>query len=311
MRTWPALDVGWLQRAAATADVGAGLSEVHRLQVALLDYTVTAVDERAADSWRVFFDTSTDRDAAARELSHQFPALTFQALDEPDEDWATRSQAALRAVHVGRVLVAPPWDIPDAIRPRPNTTAVGESPPLRDELLGAAPLSSGTIVVVIRPSMGFGTGHHATTRLCLAALQSLDLHGRRALDVGTGSGVLAIAAARLGAADVLAIDDDPDALLAARDNLSLNPGVMVTLSPADVRSSGLEPRDLVVANLTGGLLIQVAGRLHDLTTASARLILSGFQTHEEADVRRVYPAFAVSARTQEDEWLCVTLQRTP
>ena len=309
MRTWPALDVGRLQPAAATADVGAALSEADLLQVALLDYTVTAVDERAADSWRVFFNTAADRDAAACELSRRFPALTLQALDVPDEDWAVRSQAAVRAVRVGRVIVAPPWDLPDAIRPRQDTTAAGESSSLGDELLGAAPLSSGIIVIVIRPSMGFGTGH-ATTRLCLAALQSLDLHGRRALDVGTGSGVLAIAAARLGAADVLAIDDDPDALLAARDNLSLNPGVAVTLCPADVRSSDFEPRDLVVANLTGGLLIQAAGRLHDLTTASVRLILSGLQTHEEADVRRVYRGFVLSARTQEDEWLCVTLQRT-
>jgi ribosomal protein L11 methyltransferase len=278
MRTWPALEVGRL------VETGDGRLEL--FQAALLDYDVAAIDEAAADTWRVFFQTPSARDTAARGLAPQFPELTLQAVEIPDDDWAARSQAALRSVEVGHIVVAPPWDVPTPAAPESRT------------------------VIVIQPSMGFGTGHHASTRLCLAALQQIDVGGRRVLDVGTGSGVLAIAASRLGAADVVAIDDDADAIRAARENLALNPGGRVQFQLMDVRSSGLSPCDIVIANLTGGLLRQAAGRLHDLTAASGRLILGGFLAHEEAEVRAAHSALALAARSQEDEWICITLERT-
>jgi ribosomal protein L11 methyltransferase len=195
--------------------------------------------------------------------------------DVADEDWATRSQENLRALRVGNVIVAPPWDVPTTI--------------------------------VIQPSMGFGTGHHATTRLCLAALQRLDLSGRSVLDVGTGSAVLAITASRLGAADVTGIDDDGDAIHAAWENLALNPGAAVSLVEGDFRTLELIPADVVLANLTGALLIAGAERLRRLVNARGRLILSGLMTHEEADVVSALSAFTVEQRSEEDGWVCVLL----
>jgi ribosomal protein L11 methyltransferase len=163
--------------------------------------------------------------------------------------------------------------------------------------------------------MGFGTGHHATTRLCLAALQALDLRGKRVLDVGTGSGVLAIAASRLGAAAVVGIDDDPDAIASATENVHLNEGANVQLETADLRSASPEPGrraslgqfDVVIANLTGGLLVQAAGALQAVTAPGGLLVLSGFMTHEEGNVLAAYDGFEARSRTAEDEWLCVTL----
>ena len=276
MRTCPALEVSFN---GGDADL---------LHAALLDYRVTAIDD-AAERWRVFFTSGADRDRAANELPRQFPELSFQPVDVPDEDWAARSQAGLRAVRVGDIIVAPPWDVDDPAGP----------------LRGTRPT-----IVVIQPSMGFGTGHHASTRLCLGALQQIDVRGLSVLDVGTGSGVLAIAASRLGASSVLAIDDDPDAIQSAGENLVLNPGVDVTLRTVDLRSATLGSHDVVTANLTGGLLIQAAGRLRDLAAASGRLILSGFLKDEEAGVRDAYSDFTIQSRSAEDEWLCVTLQRT-
>ena len=111
--------------------------------------------------------------------------------------------------------------------------------------------------------------------------------------------MLAIAASLLGAAPVVAIDDDPDAIQAAWENLPLNPWRDVTLSAADLRSADLPAFDIVLANLTGGLLIQAAARLRDLTSADGRLILSGFMAHEEADVLAAFAAFAVAQRARK------------
>ena len=274
VRTWPALDVH-------------PVSEL--LQAALIDYETTAIDERSPDDWRVFFTTVSERDRAATALRSAFPTLTIASIDVPDENWAARSQASLRAVRVGNIVVAPPWDVPAGPQSRTR--------PAQD------------LVIVIQPSMGFGTGHHATTRLCVAALQRLDLRGRSVLDVGTGSGVLAIAASLLGASRSVGIDDDGDAIAAARENLDLNPQAEVTLLVQDLRSTDVGSADIVIANLTGGLLMSAALTIQDFVTRGGSLVLSGLMTVEESDVLSAFPAWRVEHRLEEDEWLCLTLIR--
>jgi ribosomal protein L11 methyltransferase len=290
VRTWPAIEVGRLKPAAKDAP--------DLLQAALVDYRIAAIDESTADLWRVFFSTSAERDRAAADLIRQFPGLTLTPLDVPDDDWVARSQAGLRAVRVGNIIVAPPWDIPHTGRLKLDLSADSNTAGLRRP-----------VVIVIKPSMGFGTGHHATTRLCLAALQRLDLHGKSAIDIGTGSGVLAIAASRLGAAPVIGVDDDANAMQAAAENLTLNRGADVTLMTADVRSASPGTFDLVTANLTGSLLIGAASQLRGLAKPEARLILSGFLRHEEQGVLAAYQEFTVTNRAEEEEWVCVSVQR--
>ena len=271
-KTWPALDIAF-----------GDLALFDLVQAALVDFHITAVQELPPGpitpfAWRAFFTAAASRDDAAAALRRSFPTITVTATDIEDDDWAARSQASLHAIKVGRIVVAPPWDVPK----EPDT-----------------------LTIVIQPSMGFGTGHHATTRLCLEALQEIDLRGARVIDVGTGSGVLAIAAARLGASQVLGIDDDEDAITSARESLSLNPGADVTLGVLDLRRTTLKPFDLAIANLTGALLISAAAALGSLS--SGRLVLSGFQSHEEHDVVEAFHGWRVERHAEEDEWGCVTM----
>jgi ribosomal protein L11 methyltransferase len=282
VRTWPALDIH-------------PVSEL--LQVALVDYDASAVDERSADDWRVFFTSPRERDRAAAALKVEFPEATIESIDVPDENWAARSQASLRAVRVGSIVIAPPWDVPAG-----SPVSIDQAGP-RNTTRRSDPL-----VIVIQPSMGFGTGHHASTRLCIDALERLNVGGRTVLDVGTGSGVLAIAASLLGASRSVGIDDDADAIAAARGNLELNPQAEATLLVADLRATDVGPADVVIANLTGGFLISAARTLQDLVARGGWLVLSGLMAVEETDVLAAFPTWTVEHRSEEDEWLCLVLK---
>jgi ribosomal protein L11 methyltransferase len=152
--------------------------------------------------------------------------------------------------------------------------------------------------------MGFGTGHHATTRLCLAALQTLDLAGSFVVDVGTGSGILAIAAYRLGARDAMGIDSDPDAVRAAIENLQLNNTAdAVRFRVRDLTSSGLPAADVVTANLTGALLRRHASLLMGLLRPSGTLIISGVQAEEREAVAAAFEAADEIWEASEEGWV--------
>jgi ribosomal protein L11 methyltransferase len=254
--------------------------------LALLDdFHPSAVDTHESVV-TVFFPDAARRDRARDVVARAHPQVRVQARDVDDEDWARRSQENLTPITVGRITIAPPWaaDLHSSSNPKP--------------------LAPGPFTVVIAPSMGFGTGHHASTRLCLGALQELTLTGLRVLDVGTGSGVLAIAARMLGAGETIGIDDDPDAIQAAIENLALNPGVaQVRFEVTDLRTASLPGADVITANLTGALLIRSADLLLRTLKPGGSLIVSGLQSHERDDVIRAFGPAQVVWESGEDEWV--------
>lgn len=251
------------------------------------DYAPSAIEERD-DGLRAFFSSCDARDAALRAMSSRFPAVP---VDVPDQDWARRSQENLSPVRVGRITI------------HPNR--------LFDPNAESSIAVPGGIEIVIAPSMGFGTGHHATTRLCLAAMQDVDVRGRAVLDVGTGSGVLAIAAIRLGAARALGIDNDPDAIQAAHDNRALNPQAPnVAFACADLSAGSLPPADILTANLTGALLMRAAGTLLAAVRSGGILILSGLLADERDAVVRAFDGGTVVWERTEDEWVGLAVKKS-
>lgn len=234
--------------------------------------------------WNVCFNDADERAQAAEAIRAALPDLAIEAVDLPDEDWAARSQAALTMVHAGRFIIAPPWDMPAA--------------------------DVDATVIVIEPSMGFGTGHHATTRMCLRLLSDLDVSDLTVLDLGTGSGVLTMAAALSGARRVIGIDVDVDAIQSAETSARMNtlPDTL-EFQVSDFRLSPPAPADVVLANLTGGMLTSSGAAIAALVKPGGQMILSGFDHTEVDAVLTAFAGFKEVTRLTEDNWIALQLRR--
>lgn len=211
--------------------------------------------------------------------------VTVEAALVPPIDWEAQFRAHHRPRPIGRrLLVAPPWDVPPA---------------------------PGRHVLVIEPGMAFGTGQHATTRACLEEIEAtIDGGGvRRALDVGTGSGLLAAALAALGVPEIVALDADPAVLPLARANLRTNGAGRVLLLGGTV-DAVRGSFDLVVANLLADVLVADADRLTRVVARGGHLIVSGLLDDQAQAVGAAYPRFRRVAERSEERWRTLHLVRT-
>jgi len=280
-RLYPALELRWPARPDD--------DHVERV-VAEIDHEHPFAIDEIVNGIRVFLPSIAACERSALLIRAIDSDAATTTIDVSDEDWAERSQSSLAPIQIGRVLVSP------------NEGAQAATP--------------GDLVIVVTPSMGFGTGHHASTRLCLRLLQGVPLEGGAVLDVGTGSGILAIAARKLGARIVVATDIDADALFAARENLERNAEPDVRLHHGDLANARLELGrmfDVVLANLTGALLARQAPSLGALTSPGGTLIASGFQSHEVDDVSAALLAAGLSIvqRLDEEDWVGILARLEP
>ncbi|MBI1800064.1 MAG: 50S ribosomal protein L11 methyltransferase [Chloroflexi bacterium] len=212
---------------------------------------------------------------------YPFPAAQFRELRE--DDWANAWKSFHPVQHVGaRVVLKPTWR---EYQPQP-----------------------GELVVELDPGMAFGTGQHPSTRFCLLALERHIRPGMSVLDVGTGSGILAIAAAKLGASAVFAFDDDPLAAQIARENVALNRlGERVRLAAGTLDALNLEPEawDLILINILAPVIVALLPRARLLLRPGGQVILSGIIATQESDVLDALRAVGLTLveRQQEGDWV--------
>ncbi|HEY2781480.1 MAG TPA: 50S ribosomal protein L11 methyltransferase [Steroidobacteraceae bacterium] len=164
------------------------------------------------------------------------------------------------------------------------------------------------VVVWLDPGLAFGTGTHPTTALCLQILDSLPLSGKRLIDYGCGSGILGLAALKLGAAHVVAVDLDPQALLATRDNANRN-GVAAGITVQGIEAD-LAPAHCIVANILAGPLIDLAPKLTLACESGGHLLLSGLLKRQAYSVKAAYASgFDIVQVIERDEWCCIYARR--
>ena len=245
---------------------------------ALWDHGTCGVEVKPACGGRVelvaYFERDPDPDRP--DLQRALPGAELALVAVPEVDWVARFREGFRPFQVGRFLVAPRWDAP---APSPG-------------------------VLVVDPGRAFGTGTHETTRLCLESLE--DLASRRplgrTLDLGSGTGLLAVAAGRLGAGPLVASDIDPEATASSRLHARLN-GARAHVVRAD-GGRGFRPGsfDLVLANLMALLLIDRASEIRALVAPGGALVVSGLLLDDVPPVRDAYAACGVPRERTLGEW---------
>jgi ribosomal protein L11 methyltransferase len=171
-----------------------------------------------------------------------------------------------------------------------------------------APQDPDAVVVRLDPGLAFGTGTHPTTALCLQILDSLPVAGRRVIDYGCGSGILALAALKLGAAGAVAVDLDPQALLATRENARHNR--VASSIKVQGTEAPLSAAFFVMANILAGPLIELAPKLTAACEPGGHLLLSGLLKTQAFAVKAAYSSgFDMVQVIERDEWCCIHARR--
>ena len=282
----------WLQIKARITDAEAPQMEqlfqsVGAVSGTLLDAEDEPVFQLDPDStplWQqtllcALFEENTDPDAVIATLIAGSRLLESDLLTEKiaDQDWERAWMSDFKPMRFGeRLWVCPSWSEP----PEPDA-----------------------VNIMLDPGLAFGSGTHPTTALCLAWLDSQQLVNKSVIDYGCGSGILAIAAALLGAGRVVAVDNDPQAVTASSNNRDMN-GISADLMTVHLPGEPHEPADVVVANILSGPLADLTPVLAGLTRPGGKLILSGVLADQtEALMASYEPFFTMQPPVIQDEWV--------
>ena len=263
----------------------------------LWDYTdLKESEETEVVRVKAYWALDEELEGKLQNLSERLASLAQHGIDKgagtvswqavADEDWAETWKEFFHTEKIGaRTVIKPTWEEYEA--------------------------KAGEIVVELDPGAAFGTGQHATTSLCIRALEDLVQPGMTVFDVGTGSGVLAIVAAKLGAKRVEAVDFDPVAVRVARENVRQNgaEGVVRT-ERSDLLKSVEGEADLIIANIIADIIVRLFGEVKGSLAAGGTMLLSGIIEDRLADVVEASGrhGFSVEKIEQEKGWAAVVVK---
>lgn len=292
----PWLELSLIVAADRQADIEAALDDVGALSVTLLDAEDHPIFEPGPGEtplWpqiamSALFDGASDRVGLVHALTELVPDLAPERIGfrlVEDQDWTRVWMDQFQPMRFGRRL----WIYPSTIEP-----------PADD---------ADAIVVRLDPGLAFGTGTHPTTALCLQWLDGLDLAGKTVIDYGCGSGVLAIAALKLGAARVVGVDNDPQALAASRDNAERN-GIAAGLELVAPEEFSARRADVLVANILAGPLHELAPLFAANLVGGGAIALSGILNGQQHELGERYAEWidAIVFELRED-WVRISGRR--
>ncbi len=221
-----------------------------------------------------------------RPSTDALPSISIRVI--PDENWNAQWEATIQPVRVSRrIVIAPTW-----------------------QSYAAQP---GDIVLTIDPKMSFGTGYHESTRLILRMLEDSVRAGSTVLDVGTGTGVLAIAAVRLGAASAVGVDPDEWSYLNALENVRLNGvGTRIDIRQGDIQAAPGGPFDIIAANIQRSIIEPIIGDMLVRLAPAGLILLSGLLRDDREPMTRTLHAAGLSVghALEENEWIALSVSRT-
>jgi ribosomal protein L11 methyltransferase len=296
----PWLELSLTVRAEQQPGVEEALDELGALSITLQDADAETPDEQAIFEpgvgelplWptitlNALFDANTDRRGLIEALGELLPWLEPDQLafrDVADEDWERAWMDQFKPMPFGRRLWIYPWNI---------------EPPADDDL----------VVVRLDPGLAFGTGTHPTTALCLEWLDGLDLAGKTLIDYGCGSGILAIAALKLGAAHAVGVDNDPQALVASTDNAERN-GVAERLALFLPEDHVVELAEVFVANILAGPLGELAPTFAAAAQPGAPFAISGILNGQQDELLLRYAEWFEELRVDiREDWVRISGRR--
>jgi ribosomal protein L11 methyltransferase len=296
----PWLELSLTVRAEQQPRVEEALDDLGALSITLQDADAETPDEQAIFEpgvgelplWptitlNALFEADTDRRGLSEALGDLLPWLEpdhMQFRDVADEDWERAWMDQFKPMQFGRRLWIYPWNI---------------EPPADDD----------SVVVRLDPGLAFGSGTHPTTALCLEWLDGLELAGKRVIDFGCGSGILAIAALKLGAGSAIGVDNDPQALTASADNAERNDVAdrLALFLPEDLEA---EPAEVFIANILAGPLGELAPTFAAATQPGAPFAISGILQGQEGELLQRYAEWFDELRVDTSEdWVRISGRR--